>query len=124
MASYLNGNLAHVCTHAHGSSDMEKIDTQYGLHVTDSVNRLQPVERRQCERYCHRAMKHSANIKFDFKLGKIATETRGMLVQVYRREAVTRKCVYEWSNAFAKGRKRLRMSHVRVGHRQAESKNG
>ena len=45
-----------------------------------------------------------------------------MLVQVYGREAVSRKFVTNGPNAFAKGRKLLRMSHVRVGHGQAESR--
>ena len=43
-----------------------------------------------------------------------------MLVQVYEREAVSRNVFTNDSNAFAMGRKRLRMSHVRVGHRQTE----
>ena len=60
-------------------------------------------------------MEQCAN-KLCYKLGKIATETRKMLVQVYGREAVSRKCVY----TFAKGRKQLRMSHIQVSHRQAE----
>ena len=50
----------------------------------------------------------------------MATETHEMLVQVYGTEAVSRKCVYDGSNAFVTGRKQLRMSHVRVGRRQAE----
>ena len=43
-----------------------------------------------------------------------------MLVQVYVREAVSRKVLMNGSNAFTKGRKRLRICHVRVSHRQAE----
>ena len=74
--------------------NMGRIDTQDGLHVTDRVNRLRPVERTQCERYCHSAMEQRAN-KFCYKLGKTATESCEMLVQVYGREAVSRKYVYE-----------------------------
>ena len=60
-------------------------------------------------------MEQCAN-KFCYNSGKTATEMSEMLVQVYGREAVSRKCVY----AFVKGRKQLRMSHVWVSHRQAE----
>ena len=31
-------------------------------------------------------------------------ETREILVQVYKREAVSRKCVYEWFKCFCKGK--------------------
>ena len=65
-------------------------------------------------------MEQRVNIKFCYKLGKMAMETHEMLVQVYGMEAVSRKCVYDGSNVFATGRKQLRMSHVRVGRRQAE----
>ena len=40
-------------------------------------------------------MEQRANIKFCYTLGKSAMETREMLVQMYGREAVSRKCVYE-----------------------------
>ncbi|KAJ4436883.1 hypothetical protein ANN_17015 [Periplaneta americana] len=63
--------------------DLGRIDAQHAMHVTGSVNRLRPVERSQCERKCHNAMEQRANIKFCYKLGKTATETHGMLVQVY-----------------------------------------
>ena len=43
-----------------------------------------------------RAMEQRHNIKFCFKLGKTATETHEMLVQVYGQDAVSRKCVYDW----------------------------
>lgn len=36
------------------------------------------------------------NVKFCYKLGKTETEAHEMLVQVYRMEAVSRKCVYNW----------------------------
>ena len=51
--------------------DMERIDTQHGLDVTGTLNRLRPVECSQYEE-CHRAMKQRAN-KFCYKLGKTAT---------------------------------------------------
>ena len=44
-------------------------------------------------------MELSAN-KFCYKLGKIAIETGEMLVRVYGREAVSRKCVYDWFKRF------------------------
>ena len=65
-------------------------------------------------------METSANIKFCYKLGKTAMKTHEMLVQVYGREAMSRKGVYKWFKRFAKGRKWLRMSHVQVSHRKAE----
>ena len=49
-------------------------------------------------------MEQRANIKFCYKLGKTATETREMLVQVYGREAVSRKCVYERFKRFREGK--------------------
>ena len=42
-------------------------------------------------------MEQCANIKFCYKLDKTATDTREMLVQVYGREAVRRKCVYAFA---------------------------
>ena len=44
------------------------------------------------------------NIKFCYKLGKMATETHEMLVQVYGMEAVSRKCVYDWFKRFRDGK--------------------
>ena len=38
------------------------------------------------------------------KLGKTATETHAMLVQVYRTDAVSRKCVYDWFKHFQEGK--------------------
>ncbi|KAJ4448109.1 hypothetical protein ANN_10121 [Periplaneta americana] len=87
--------------------DLGRIDTQHAMHVTGSVNRLRPVERSQCERKCHSAMEQRVNIKFCYKLGKTATETHGMLVQVYGREAVSRKCVYEWFKRFREGKETI-----------------
>ena len=49
-------------------------------------------------------MEQRENIKFCYKLVKTATETREMLVQAYRREAVSRKCVYEWFKRFHEGK--------------------
>jgi transposase-like protein len=40
------------------------------------------------------------NMKFCFKLGKSATETHEMLVEVYGDAAVTHKTVYKWSERF------------------------
>ena len=66
-------------------------------------------------------MEQRANIKFCYKLGKTAMETSGVLVQVYGREAVSRKCVYEWFKCFREGKERLRITHVQVAHKQAEN---
>jgi len=44
------------------------------------------------------------NIKFCYKLGKTATETHEILVQVYGTEAVSRKCVYDWFKCFRDGK--------------------
>ena len=44
------------------------------------------------------------NIKFCYKLEKMVTETHEMLVQVYRTEAVSRKCVYDWFKRFRNGK--------------------
>ncbi|XP_069670078.1 protein GVQW3-like isoform X5 [Periplaneta americana] len=52
-------------------------------------------------------MEQRINIKFCYKLGKTATETHGMLVQVYGREAVSRKCVYEWFKRFREGKETI-----------------
>ena len=49
-------------------------------------------------------MEQCANIKFCYKLGKTAMETHEILVQVYKREAVNRKCVYDWFKCFCKGK--------------------
>ena len=49
-------------------------------------------------------MEQRANIKFCYKLGKTATKTREMLEQVYGREAVSGKCVYEWFKCFREGK--------------------
>jgi transposase len=48
-------------------------------------------------------MEQRVNIKFCCKLGKMATETHEMLVQVYVTEAVSRKCVYNWFKHFCDG---------------------
>ncbi|GBN44257.1 Putative uncharacterized protein FLJ37770 [Araneus ventricosus] len=45
-------------------------------------------------------MEQRVNIKFCFKLGKTATETREMLVKV---DAVSKKCVFEWFKLFRDG---------------------
>ena len=72
--------------------------------MTGRINRLRPVERSQCERQCHSAMEQRADIKVCYKLGKTATETREILVQVYGREAVSIKCVYVWFKRFREGK--------------------
>ena len=51
-----------------------------------------------------KAMDERFNIKFCFKLGKTATETHEMLVQVYGQDAVSRKCVYDWFARFRAGK--------------------
>ena len=52
-------------------------------------------------------MEQRANIKVCYKLGNTGTETRGILVQVYGREAVSRKCVYEWFKRFREGKETI-----------------
>jgi hypothetical protein len=42
-------------------------------------------------------------MKFCFTLGKSATETCEMLVEVYGDAAATRKTVYKWSERFRSG---------------------
>ena len=49
-------------------------------------------------------MEQRATIKFRYKLGKTATETLEMFMQVYGREAVSIKCVYKWFKRFQKGK--------------------
>jgi transposase len=49
-------------------------------------------------------MEQRVNIKFCYKLGKTAMEMHEMLVQVYRTEAVSRKCVYDWFKCFRNGK--------------------
>ena len=49
-------------------------------------------------------MEQRVNVKFCYTLGKTATETHGMLVQVYGTEAVSRKCVYDWFKGFSDGK--------------------
>jgi len=44
------------------------------------------------------------NIKFSYKLGKTATETHEMLVQMYGTEVVSRRCVYDWFKRFRDGK--------------------
>ena len=96
------GSYVHVCSWFF--RDMGRIDSQHELHVASSVNQLRPVEHSQCERLCHSTMEQHANIKFCYKLGKTATKTWEMLVQVYRREAMNRKCVYKWFKRFCEGK--------------------
>jgi hypothetical protein len=47
-------------------------------------------------------IKQRSNTKCCFKLGKTATETRGMLVRVYG-DAASRKTVYKWLERFRGG---------------------
>ena len=49
-------------------------------------------------------MEQRVNIKFCYKLGKTATETHEMLVQVYGTKAMSRKCVYDWFKCFCDGK--------------------
>ncbi|KAJ4427673.1 hypothetical protein ANN_25322 [Periplaneta americana] len=106
---YMFPNSSHSCHYRRYRTyqDLGRRDTQHAMHVTGSVNRLRPVERSQCERKCHSAMEQRVNIKFCYKLGKTATETHGMLVQVYGEEAVSRKCVYEWFKRFRDGKETI-----------------
>jgi hypothetical protein len=43
------------------------------------------------------------NMKCCFRLGKSATETHEMLVEVYGDAAITRKTIYKWSERFRSG---------------------
>jgi transposase len=70
------------------------------------------------------------NIKFCYKLGKTATETHEMLVQVYGTEAVSRKCVYDWFKRFRDGKETTedeprsgRPSTSRTRHYRASARN-
>ena len=45
-------------------------------------------------------MQQRHNIQFCFKLGNTATETYEMLIKVYGKDAVSRKCVYDWFKHF------------------------
>ncbi|GBM75203.1 Putative uncharacterized protein FLJ37770 [Araneus ventricosus] len=47
-------------------------------------------------------MEQRVNIKFCFKLGRTATETHEMLV---KKDAVGKKCVFEWLKHFRDGKK-------------------
>ena len=49
-------------------------------------------------------MELHTNFTLCYKLGKTATETHEMLVQVYGREAVSRIRVYEWCKFFREGK--------------------
>ncbi|PSN40992.1 hypothetical protein C0J52_10987 [Blattella germanica] len=51
-----------------------------------------------------RIMDQHVNMKFCFKLGKMATETHGMSVLVYGVEAMSKKCVFKWFKRWWKGR--------------------
>ena len=46
-------------------------------------------------------------MKFCFKLKKTVAETHEMLVQVYREEAVSKKCVHDWFKRFKDGEELL-----------------
>ena len=47
-------------------------------------------------------------IKFCFKLGKIATETYGMLQTAFRPSCMNRASVFEWHKRFKEGRESVR----------------
>ncbi|GBN39598.1 hypothetical protein AVEN_70062-1 [Araneus ventricosus] len=49
-------------------------------------------------------MEQRVNIKFCFKLCKMATETHEMLVKVYGVNVVSKKCVFEWFKRFRDGK--------------------
>ena len=56
-------------------------------------------------------------IKFCFKLGKIATETYGMLQTAFRPFCMNRASVFEWHNRFKEGRESVRDDERCVGVR-------
>ena len=47
-------------------------------------------------------------IKFCFKLGKVATETYGMLQTAFRPSCMNRASVFEWHKRFKEGRESVR----------------
>ncbi|GBM32744.1 Putative uncharacterized protein FLJ37770 [Araneus ventricosus] len=49
-------------------------------------------------------MEQRVNIKFYFKLGKMATETHEILVKVYGVDALSEMCVFEWFKRFRDGK--------------------
>jgi hypothetical protein len=66
-------------------------------------------------------MEQRVNIKFCYKLGKTATETHEMLVQVHGTKAVSRKCVYDWFKRFRDGKETTEdepMADPNVAHPQ------
>ena len=63
------------------------------LFVSDVFYRL-------CRRMCDRNLKQLINIKFLAKSGETATESYGMLKNVYGDEKMSRARVFEWHKYF------------------------
>ena len=59
-------------------------------------------------------MEQCIYMKFCFKLGKTATETHGMLVQVYNIEAISKSVFSNDLNALETEKKLSRMSYIQV----------
>lgn len=53
-------------------------------------------------------MEQRANIKFCFKIGKIATETYNLIKQVYGDHMLSRTRIFEWFARFHDGREELK----------------
>ncbi|GBN52869.1 hypothetical protein AVEN_87312-1 [Araneus ventricosus] len=62
-------------------------------------------------------MEQRVNIKFCFKLGRTATETREMLVKV---DAVNKKCVFEWFKRFRDEKEDVKDEPRSGRHQQAQ----
>ena len=100
--------------------DVGIIDTQRGLHVTGSVNRLRPVNVVSVR---GSVTAQRAKVKFCWKLGKTTTERVTYWYRCTGGKPLAENVLTNGSHAFTKGHERLRMSHVRVFHQQAEPRN-
>ena len=89
--------------HAQGETNGETARSKERKKPTQ-ISLLRAVERCVCENSRQVEMEQRINMKFCYKLGKTATETHAMLVQVYRTDAVSRKCVYDWFKHFREGK--------------------
>jgi len=50
-------------------------------------------------------------VKFCWRLGKTATETKQMLDQAYKEDAMSRSSVFEWHKLFREGRELVEDDH-------------
>ena len=88
--------------HAQGETNGETARSKERKKPTQ-ISLLRAVERCVCENSRQAEMEQRINVKVCYKLGKTATETHAMLVQLYRTDAVSRKCVYDWFKHFREG---------------------